>query len=547
MKQEIYSFIKYFTAICMVIALMSACDDDEAGNVVPNRLFKPPFLTDSVYARNNTLTVGWYPIEGAVKYIIERGSIDFSSIEETIETENFTVKFANLPYDTEYGVRLKAVSAISGEDSRWAMVPDGMKTEALPYVNQFNALSLLSATSAKITWNSYSIDVTRLVLYQGNNATPVQTISAASVLDAREYEFTGLSPETEYRIALETADQYIPEIGSLTFTTYPTGVIIVEIPSGEDEDYFNNDDPNLINLVRSHPNGTTFLLPQGYTYNLGGGLPLDFSATFIGGVGEEKVTLYGNFNFSLNYSTPPELTLINLKLPGGGMFVSGGEAGTVTERIEFKDCVLTGWAYGIIFCHANNTVVNNLILDNTIVQNLALGWPQYAHIFSHQSTGSTVNNFKMINSTGVNLVAGVIRASGNGAGTIQIENCTFNNFAGNRWYFIDFEANTFTGPVIVKNNLFGKKFENGTNYESGGVRIGGQALPSSSNVSGNYATSDYEAILYPIPGMVVLNESSEQVFRNPGADPAVDGSEFSLIIQNATLKRYQVGDPRWYR
>ncbi|MDR2935716.1 MAG: DUF5123 domain-containing protein [Rikenellaceae bacterium] len=547
MKQTRYSVAKRLMMVCAVAGFLLACsDDDNPGNVVPPRLFKPPFLTDSVYSRNNTLSIGWYPIDGAQKYIIERGSMDFSNIEETIETTDLVVKFANLPYDTEYGVRLKAISSANGEDSRWAVVPNGMKTEALPYVNRFNTPSSLSATTVEVSWNAYSIDVTRLVLYQGANTTPAKTISDAATLNSREYEFVDLTPETEYRVVLETADQYISEIGSLTFTTYPVGVIVVGIPDGEAADYYESG-TTLIDLVRSYPNGSTFLLPQGYVYNIGGGVPLNFSATFIGGVGEDKVIFQGTFNFNKGYATPPSLRLHNLMLPGGGMFISGGEANTVTELVEFKDCVLSGWSYGIVFCHSDNTVVNNLVLDNTIVQNLALGWPQYAHIFSQQSAGSTVNNFTMINSTGVNMVAGVIRASGNGTGTIRIENSTFNNFAGNRWFFIDFENNTFTGSVIIRNNLFGKKFDNGTNNNSGGVRIGGQALASTPNVSGNYATSDYEAIDYPIPGMNVLNASSTDVFLGPDANPADPNSGFSLVIQNATLKRYKVGDPRWYR
>lgn len=547
MKHTVYPLAQCLLVVCALLGMMPACSrDDNPGDVVPNRLFKPPFLADSVYSKNNTLTVGWYPIEGAVKYVVERGSLDFSKVDETLETTEGIVKFTNLPYDTEYGVRLKAISAVDGEDSRWAVVQNGMKTEALPYVNQFNTLSSLGATAAEVSWESYSIPVTRLALYQGSSTTAAKTVSDATTLANRKYTFTGLDPETDYRVALETTDQYIPEIGSLTFTTYPANVIVVRIPEGEGDDYYA-DGTNLLTLVNSHPNGSVFLLPQGHTYNIGGGVPLNFSATFIGDVGEEKVVLQGNFNFNKGYTAPPSLRLHNLMLPGGGMFISGGEPETTTELIEFKDCILSGWAYGIVFCHSNNTVVNNLVLDNTIVQNLALGWPQYAHIFSHQSTGSTVNNFRMVNSTGVNLVAGVIRASGNGNGTIRIENSTFNNFAGNRWFFIDFENNTFTGSIIIRNNLFGKKFDNGTNNNSGGVRIGGQALPATSNISGNYATSDYEAIDYPIPGMNVLNASSTEVFRNPDVNPADPDSGFSLVIQNATLKRYKVGDPRWYR
>ncbi len=541
MKNNIISPIKLLLLFAGIFFMFAACSDDDDGDVVPNRLFRPLFINDSTYAHNNTLHIMWYEIKEATGYVAEITLDNFETLIQTVETTGNVAVFDGLEWETNYGVRIKALHENSEEDSHYAVFDGGLATETKPVINTFNPLTSLSSTSAGLSWSNYELsgviyEVTQLMVYQGE--TLITTITTG--LASGSYELTGLEPDTQYTVVLGVDDETMGEIGSITFTTYIDGIIVL----GEEE--------NLNEIVSRSPGGT-FLLPAGRTHVFkaaGGTVPMEHSFTLIGGeTGDgSKVRFYVEGEFEpVAGGSVDHMRFINLEINGfgdtdtyqTGMFIADGGNDFTLNTLEFENCDILHAQWAFVYLKGTNQVIDNVIIENCTLTDLGSQWGQEAPICGVQGDNSGYNNITMRNSTLTDCPAGVVTSNRAATGSITIENCTFYNTMRAPYMLINYKTYSVAGTITIKNNLFGENYLTmGATHTTKGAIVNDTELPQTPFISDNYATTDFTMEEYPIPGMGSAGGDSDGVFQ--------DAPNGDLTIIGNTMKRLRAGDPRWY-
>ncbi|MCD8165233.1 MAG: DUF5123 domain-containing protein [Bacteroides sp.] len=542
MKNYILDPIKLLLLIAGFSFVFAACSDDDDGNVVPNRLFRPLFVTDSIYAHNNSLHIVWYDIKDARGYLAEISLDDFTTVLESVETTGTVADFRGLEWETAYGIRVKALHEDPAEDSHYAVFEGGLSTEMKPVINMGRPLVDLSPTSTVIAWDDYQMGdklyvVSKLLVYE--DGTLISTITTG--LGNKRYELTGLTPDTEYTVVLGVEDEMMGQIGSITFTTYRADIIIV----GEGEDLYT--------LIKSAPQGSTFLLPAGLTHAMTttGNVPMEYSFTLIGGeTGDDsKVGFYVDGEFEpVAGGNVDHMRFRNLEINGfgdtdgdyqTGMFIADGGNDFTLGTLEFTDCDIKHAQWAFVYLKGTNQVINEVIIENCTLTDLGSQWGQEAPICGAEAANSGYNSVTMRNSTLTDCPAGVVTSNRDATGSITIENCTFYNTMRAPFMLINYKTYTVAGTITIQNNLFGENYiTRGPEYSTRGAVVNDAALAQSPFISDNYATTDFTMEEYPIPGMGSAGGDSEAVFQ--------DAPNGDLTIIGNTMKRLRAGDPRWY-
>ncbi|MCD8173647.1 MAG: DUF5123 domain-containing protein [Alistipes sp.] len=533
MKRLAYSSLKIALAALAFMAITVSCNDDDTGYVdVADRLFMPLYFNDSIYVEENTMHVGWYGLKEATGYRLQLSTDGFETIFLEQVTPEYYVIIPDLPYSTAFNIRLQAVAANESRNSLFNEFESSVSTESGPVINILKAIQELTSSSVTIAWEQATeYNVTGVTLYQGG----VETETVTSGLSNHEYTFTGLTPETGYSVTLLSDHELYPYVGSVSFTTYPTGYITVN--PGDDLDA----------LVARNPGGT-FLLKQGGSYSLNNP-DLDKSMYIIGDVGEEKVLFYieGEYEPVANANVG-FLRFRNLDIDGypegaadyvTGMFISDGDNAPFTlDLVEFTDCTISNTQWAFIYLKYDGQVINNVVIDNCVMNNLGAEWGQEAPVVGVQGSGNGYHNVSVTNSTLMNCPGGVVKSNISASGDITIENYTFYYTMRGTYPLINYQTFDVAGNITVRNNLFGKNFAQTDDDTGVGATVNGTGLVSTSLITGNYGTSDYRAEENPIPGLSSAGGDSYEVFRDP------DNRDLTII--GRTMTRVRAGDQRWY-
>ncbi|MDR1673122.1 MAG: DUF5123 domain-containing protein [Bacteroidales bacterium] len=529
--------LKYYLITLAVCLPFFACNDsDKDYEKVPDRLFMPPFDSESTYAKNNAIFVKWYPIAGVLNYVVEISTDDFASIFKSVETTGTEVSFDGLAWATTYGIRLQARSADSATgNSKYATIAGGLKTENKPVVDIFRPIDALSGTSVTLSWGTYTSPLIKVEVYAGE--TLLHTVTTG--LESHSLTLNELTPGTKYSVTLYTNDL---DVGTKEFTTYPTGIIVIR------------ENELLDDIVETCADGSVILLPYGQVHEFT--KSWGKSVTLIGGEGGggEQTTLRynGSVTNTANGSLGP-VKFLNLHINGWdetgtsrqGAFYMGSISNTVFESFTFENCTVHGFEYGLIFLQGTNSLVENVTIENCIMYDIATGWGQYSSILTahrnNAGAGCGFNNITIRNSTFYNNPAGLIWSEmRNASGNILIENCTVNDMMKGDFMLVDFGDYEVLGTLTIRNNIFGRQKTGGANNAvPSGARVKGAALNPSPFIANNFTTTDYSVVEFPIPNLSGAGGASTAVFADP------ENGDFTVL--SPAVKRAEAGDPRWLK
>lgn len=519
------------------------------------RLFRP-VLNEELMAKDNTILVNLGNIREAVSYTVEVSRDTFASIDYTFESDtNYIVIDAavlngqSLLWNTLYQVRVTAHADESVYDSKSSDL-GSVRTERFPTILNIPETSDVIDVAARVSWTVSGAAVTKIRTFAPNDlqlATPLGEFDVDQAAQAAgEFIVTGLTPNTEYQIAIYSGASGETLRGWETFKTLPPAVDL--------------SDPNVINLTQSEDpdavisavamatSGQIIVLKKGVQYNLPID-PLDKSITIIGayGFGTQKATLFttGNWNIA-DGATIDHIRFIDVEIRGediGGDYVfnPNNTNTTTVNELTFENCVIST-VRGIIRIRAK-VFVTNFNINNSIVHKIGgygilttdtdgEGNAAVDHLNLTNSTFSKVNSFltSRQNMKSINISACTMNEIGSPDGIVL-------RFRGTAGLF----SNVLNG-VSITNSVWGHAWDEAMSGNLA-VRFKYEGLEATNfTVVNTYATSDFAFTAgSEIPGFPssTFNGKAEDLWEDPYM-----GLDFHFKASNFAGK-YDSGDPRW--
>ncbi len=519
--------------ICFLTSLisLSGCKDDvleEITTLDVNRAFSPTEL-GAVVVNRTSVKLTWNAVNNAKSYTVEIfETADFSG-SPVKRIEN--ISFGQVPYTipglaggTAYSVRVKAVGE-GVDDSKW--VTATFKTDE-EQIFQTLAAADLTANSVTLKWVVPN-DVTHIML-----GTTRYDISAEEKT-AGVKTIEGLTPKTTY-----TATLYLNTKirGTQTFTTTPLlptghGVVLVEANA------------NLATLIQAAVDGNIFVLREGTKYTADDivNIPANVSITIWGEVGTTMpVVAFNAFNLPATAGT---IKFENVDLTGyqngdasqtKRNYIFNQSAGSNTNAIVFENCRIRNFTNAVVRLQNSATpvTIGSVTVNNCTVYDIGDNGAGGSYAFIHTNVASgKINNISITNSTFYKIGYSLILHSAASSQSVLVENCTFNNIVGDGRYFIDYNGQTVSSSIVLRNNIIGKTLS--PLATSRGIRQGSGGTVS---VTNSYQTNDAIFTANPIPAITQYSNTSVNLFTDPA------NGNF-LIKDSGFTGKATSGDPRW--
>lgn len=550
-KMKIVAVFKCFlwsVVACTIVLCLGACEEvnDWAVDKNYDRAFTPTVF--KLYELNaSSVVVKFSPIQLTSGYIIEV-SRDNSFVEiyktfsitkddvvqdpmETSEMYLYTVN--GLLSATEYFIRLKAVSSMGAEDSKW--------TDPLIFTTSseqiINSIKNVTTTSATIVWTP-GADVTHLIYSKQEDGIEVVLALDDTQIEVGEYEMTGLESNTGYEVKVCYISSgpgedivYTPR-GSRSFIT-KSGIAVdgirIDLNAGDDIQA-------KINEVPSSETAITLVFTSDVDYDLSGQtltIPGNITSLVIWGLGEKmsRITQFrGIVTSSLNklycYNMDFEgygMTEGNLKT--GNVFWTVNSAAANISEIKIEDCEFTSWRG----CFRLQLFAGPL--------SLIMGNSQFYRIGDYgvlnTNCDATISNINVMNSTFNTCVYLMLFNKGTVNNSILVDHCTFYDLAS-------FNANDlflFNGgsplPEVLR---IDKSIFANPSFPLGGTN----QFVADQFVFDSYKTTDCDTNnKYPLVGIKDYGKASTDLFKDPLS------GDFTIVDETIDPS-HDTGDPRWW-
>jgi hypothetical protein len=497
------------------------------------RAFTPSDFSAQI-SNVTTVTLNWNPVKNVDHYVIEIYQDTTFAASKLIDTENVSagqnISVYVLPAgDTWFSARLNVVSSLTGvTESKWSNVifktaPENLFTG---YVTELSGLG-----TSTVRWKP-GVTVSALLFDNGTQASfPI----SASEATAGVKTVTGLS-KGKYQISLMNS----------TFVRGRTSVVI-------EGDALLTAGGNLATAISALPAGGVLILTNGATFSFSGPVTLSRSIKIRGLYATNQPTIFTvlnaatfqMFNIDPALTASDSLVFQNLNISGfpdnssantrlRGMFDQDVILACNIGLIKFDNCIAHNFDRHLIRLRGTATqVIGKIDIRGCILYDYAFG-SNYG-VINSSAASSTINNISITNSTIYNTRGAIISySSGTACQGITVKNCTFNQLAmdaATGRYFIDLNATTGTGVIMVSNCLFGS-----TATIANGIRPNTMTMA----ISSSYYTSDYyDGATSPIKSLLTAySGASTALWTNPvnGTFTFLD----ALFPGIATA-----GDPRW--
>jgi len=505
--------IKGLLATLLLTVLVSSCtgySEDLLDVLDVNRVFSPIGLTAKV-RNQTTVELNWTTRDNVDHYTVEFSADDpeFKTIFKTLQVAatELPIQVA-LEGETIYSIRVKAISSVGLEDSKWSVVTATTLSEQLLLATIDGDVQAKQAT---FRWAPNS-SVTKIVLTPGN----ITHVITAQEKAAGIATVTGLTSETKYSAILYNNTK------KRGFSSFETGIDIgtgILVKTTDD----------LFQKIAGAKAGDVLVLESGDFTSQTGSITLDKSITIRGLKSYNKPLLKVNFSIATGAT---DVSLIDLNLDGGK---------TLTDVVRFTDatsygsliisgCDIHDFDKSFIGSDVAAAKVNAVTVENTVVTNILTNggdFIDFRKTFVAEVTlkNSTFNNCAPDRDF-FRIDAGTL--SGTGLTTkILVDSSTFykvSNTSGKRFLYVRFNANTLT----VRNSLFA---------ETVAIYSNQTTTSDPSFVKNNY---------FNATGLHTTNtkfdNSTSFTTVNPGFENAAAGK---FKISNQTLIDNKIGDPQW--
>ncbi|MEZ0131597.1 fibronectin type III domain-containing protein, partial [Flavobacterium sp. LBUM151] len=209
-----YIFIGLITVLFLTIGV-SGCEsyNEELLDGIGNTREFSPLGLKAIIRNNTSVELNWTvkEDENADHYVVEFSADDpeFKTIYKSIKVAPTQLPIlVALEGETNYSIRVKAVSAAGLEDSKWSIITAATLSEQIFFPIKAEEIE---AGSVTLRWTPNS-NVTEILFQPGNivhTITPEEKTAGMAIA-------TGLTPETNYTATLKNGSK---TRGILTFTS----------------------------------------------------------------------------------------------------------------------------------------------------------------------------------------------------------------------------------------------------------------------------------------------------------------------------------------
>jgi hypothetical protein len=506
--------IKGLLATLLLTVLVSSCtgySEDVLDVLEVNRVFSPIGLTAKV-RNQTTVELNWTTRANVDHYTVEISADDpeFATIFKTLQVAGTELPLqVALEGETVYSIRVKAVSSVGLEDSKWSVVTATTLSEQLLLAVVDGDVQAKQAT---FRWAPNS-SVTKIVLTPGD-ITHVITAQEKAIGVAT---VTGLTAETKYSAILYNNAK------KRGFSSFETGIDIgtgILVKTTDD----------LFQKIADANAGDILVLQAGDYSAQTGTISLSKSITIRGLRSYDKPLL--KVSFSLNAGAA-EVNLIDLDLNGDKTLIDVirfSETGNYTSLLV-SGCTVHDFDRSFIAGNASSAKVNSVTVDNCVVTNVITNGGDFIDFRNTYVADVSVKNSTFNNCAATREFFRIDAASGlSGTGlktTVLLDSCTLYgvcNSSGKRILYVRFSTNVLT----VRNTLFAETVAIYSNQTTTSEPI---------FVNNNY---------FNAKGLYTTNIKYDNSGNYTTLDPAfVGASTANFTIKNQNLIDNKVGDPRW--
>ncbi|HLR36819.1 MAG TPA: DUF5123 domain-containing protein, partial [Chitinophagaceae bacterium] len=435
--------------------------------------------------------------------------------EFTTDTTGFRLTDEKIEVRQKYFARVRANNLGDRPSSQW-VVSHGFQIQGIQIM--LTRKTKVQSTKVQLHWIPQS-DISQLVLVadsiHGFDTTRINITS--SEVSSGIIEVDNLSPNTIFHVELYTDQK---SVGYANFKTKPAiNGHIVDLSSITGR-------PEILSDTLSNiPAGSVVLLKRGANYAFNSGYSFEKSVTIMSKPGFTERAHIDMDGSSLNVEedlTLDSIVFKDLTISGeyGSSYLLNVSRTCEVAKIEFNNCKLNNMR-GVFRIKSSNVIqVNNINYFNCVIDSIN-GYG----VMNINNSAAQVNNIRLRNTTISN--AQIIIAGEANVDSVLFGHCTFYNAPARSGKFtVDFGHDNKAAYVGFTSCLFGKT--EGTK----GARIGDGAQLY---VSNSYKTNDYESTSKDITGLILFDQPSNKVFKDP------KNRDFTIIDSNFPA----VGDPRW--
>lgn len=519
---KIKHLIKVTLTLLLIISItscdISGYDEEVVEDLNVSREFSPINLS-TIVRNQTTVELNWIVREGTENYLVE-----FSADDSTFSTifKSVTVTAAELPVQvkleglTEYSIRVKALSSLGLEDSKWSITTATTLSEQL----------MLPSTDGDVTYNQAifrweaGINVTQLTLQPGDITHIItdqeKTTGIATV--------SNLNHLTSYEVTLFNNDKPRGFSSIKTEVDPATGTLVK-----------TSDD--LLSMILNAGFGETLILEPGDYSTQIGTANLEKSITIRGLLSYNKPIV--NINFQINGGAT-DVSFINLDLDGKTTvqdLVRYTGAGNYNSLL-ISSCNVHNFDRSFIAGNTTDAIVQNVTVENSIVTNVLTNGGDFidfrnSDVLNLNIKTSTFNNcaperdFLRIDDSGT-----LASQDPRNISNITIDSCTLyacSNKNSKRILYVRFEDN----EIEVLNTLITDTDVEGFSDQS---RTDEDIVFSNNNYFNAPTLFDSSVPRY--------DSSGTYKELDPGFVDALSGD---FTVTNQTIKDNSIGDPRWLK
>jgi len=530
---------KHIGFIFGMIALVFVACDDDIDPVVEKLDFERAFTPVNLTARiRNMITaeLSWSVGDDVDHYVVEiaEDSLQFTTILSSVDVAPTEVPYSVLlEGETQYSARVKGVSNLGVEDSKWATVV--FKTDA---ENIFNTLagSDIGKTEVTLSWPAGS-EVTHFIISTAGADDVRRDITGGEVA-AGEATITGLAYGTEYGITMYN-EPSPKQRGHVDFTTLPEGESLT--PDMDLNEAINT----------TFADQDVFLLEAGEYSKYTGALTLNRSIKIKGLNSDDKPIVHVQFVLEQGAQN---VEISNLEMDGTYTDIATGEEAILDYAFQMTESDVAYGSLNILSCDIHNYnkslisagsdvfEIGVITINDCLVSDIYNDGGDFidsrkSYIANLVVTNSTFNNCATVNARDFIRMDGGTKGNpyddGSRTPVIEVSHCTFNNVMNSesstkRFFYVRWSQHAITS----ENNLF---------VDMGSSVYSNQSLTIQPECSGNnYFNADG---YYTEAEGVLIDNSSNYTTLDPGfANPSAG----DFAITNQTLLDNAVGDPRWW-
>ncbi|GEL11086.1 hypothetical protein FGL01_18250 [Flavobacterium glycines] len=521
----------------------------QADNLIYNNqddLFSPKFVLAAPLVKSNSIALVWYKINDAESYTVELHTDNYyKSLYKSYTVTDTQVFMDDIPYKTQFYIRVRANHADAAHNSQWAYT-SALTEPRPPFAEILNKVEKINITenSVKVSWkidaqnpvDSISVEpaINKDIPAIGRYLTAEEKLTGEATL-------TGLEKNTLYNLNVfdnNKPRRYDKPYNQVSFRTAGPSAETIIVTADMDLDALlrkNNSDPAI-------PEGTEYFLEAGSLFKV---TPFEILKGFklTGGTQGEKpqIELNGAWNIAQG-SVISSISFENIRFYqtiDASYFFNSGNSWTVGE-ISIYNCVFNYFKRGFWRHQGSGKYkeIGSFEMSYTTLDQVGGHSGPYGTFVCGSAGADNIKSAVFSNCTFMRDYYGTTDKNrnfknlfdyGTSAYPIHLEyqNITIYDYAYNR--------SLINIPAAVGSTLI---FKNVLLASACGKVIQAIAANTTTTYGNNYTTTDYLLGASAIQG-TELGISAQDLFVNP--------TQGNLMIKdaNSPIVTNRVGDTRW--